>query len=83
MLFKILYGAFLLVAAAILIFTGPTGRRLFVLAVASGGGASFLVRFIYTGMTSAELTLLQAVVFPFLVLGTWGGLFIAAKLRGK
>ncbi len=78
-----LYAAFALVAAAILIFTGPAGRRFFVLAVATGGGASFLVRFIYAGMSSETLTLLQALLFPILVLFTWAALFLIAKVRGR
>ncbi|SBW04482.1 membrane hypothetical protein [uncultured delta proteobacterium] len=80
---KIQYGVFLLLAAAIFIFTGPAGRRCFFLAVATGGSASFLIRFLYAGLGTAELTLLQALVFPFLVLGTWGALFLVSKLRGR
>lgn len=83
MIFPILYAVFLLLAAAILIFSGPAGRRCFALAVATGGSASFLVRLLYAGLGAAELTLLQALVFPFLVLGTWGAIFLISKLRGR
>ena len=83
MAFIILYAVFLLLAAAILIVTGPAGRRHFFLAVATGGSASFLVRFVYAGLSTPELTLLQALVFPFLVLGTWGAIFLVSKLRGR
>lgn len=82
-LFMGLYGAFVLAAAAILIFTGSTGRRLFALAAATGGVATFITRFLYSNMESVQLTLIQALIFPFLVLGTWAALFLFQRFKSR
>lgn len=79
----ILYGVFLLAVAAIVIFSGARGRRQLVLAVAAGGSASFLVRLVYAGYGDAELIILQALIFPFLALGTWLGLALISRFRDR
>lgn len=77
------YGLFLLALAAILIFTGPAGRRHLVLALACGGVITFILPFVYAGLGGAQLFTLQLVFFPFLVLSTWGTLFLVSRLKNR
>lgn len=82
----ILFGVcavFILGVAAILIFSGSTGRRLLMLSLATGGGMSFIVRFFYAGYASDEITVLQVLAFPFLVFGTWGALMLILALKNR
>ena len=78
---KYVYAPFLLVLAAILIFSGRDGRRLLVLALACGGAITFLFRFLYPQLQAHEAVAMQMLYFPFLVLGTWAILFLVSRFR--
>ncbi|CAK7000537.1 MAG: hypothetical protein DELT_00001 [Desulfovibrio sp.] len=83
MLFKVVYGVFLLAVAAILIFCKGGGRRRLVLAAAVSGVMTFALRFLNPEVEPAYMVLLQALVFPFLVLTTWGGLTIISWRKNR
>lgn len=69
---RIIYGLFLIVVAAILVFSKRDGRRRLVLAVAVSGVMAFIMRFFYPDAEPAHVMIVQALVFPILVLTTLG-----------
>ena len=83
MIFKALYAVFLLIIAAILIFSGSSGRRHLVLAVACGGVITFILRFVYPGLESGNLLAVQLLFFPILVMVTWVLLFTISRIRRR
>lgn len=80
---EIQYGVFILLAAAICIFTGPSGRRYFCIALAGGAAATFLVRVIHFGVNSDAMLLMQILAFPSLVMCIWVVLFMLRKMKDK
>ena len=86
-MFKIVFGGvyalFLLASAAILYFGGAEGRRHFVVSLCVGVSVSFFVRFLYPGMNDYGMILLQALCFPFIVLASYGTLFLIARFRRR
>lgn len=79
----VIYAVFLLMAAAIIIFGGPVGRRHLALSAACGGGVTFFVRFILTDVAQEAQVMLQLLYIPFLVMATWLGLFLVTRLRNR
>ena len=82
MLFKALYGIFLLLVAAIVIFSGKAGRRQLVLAFACGGAITLLLPFLY-GAGGSELFVIQLLYFPVLVCLTWLVIFLISRFRNR
>lgn len=82
-MFKIIYGLFLLAVAAILVFSKRDGRRRLVLAAAVSGVMTFAMRFLYPDVDPSHLVLVQAIIFPILVLTTWGGLSVVSWFKNR
>lgn len=80
---KIIYGVFLLAVATILVFSKRDGRRRLVLAGAVGGVMTFAMRFLYAGVDGVYLLVLQALVFPILVLTIWGCLSVVSFFKSR
>lgn len=86
MVLAILYAPFILLLAGLVIFGGTRQRRICLLALVAGGGASFILHFaypfFYPQMSQFERTVAQVLHFPFLVTGTWLALTVVNRLRG-
>lgn len=76
------YGIFLLLIAAIVIFSGKAGRRQLVLALACGGAVTLLLPFLY-GAGSREIFVIQLLYFPVLVCLTWLAMFAISRFRNR
>lgn len=80
---KGIYGLFLIAVAAILVLSKRDGRRRLILAMAVSGVMVFAMRLLYPNVEPAHLVIVQALVFPIMVLTIWGGLSAVSFLKNR